>query len=375
MKAYSGGKIVLPDTVKTGLDILVDNGKIVSLVPQGSVHTPEIVPLNGAYIAPGFIDIHCHGGGGAEFIDGTPEAYKTACAIHAKHGTRVIFPTVSATDYATMVKALEAAEQAKDACDCILGGVHLEGPYLSPAMTGGQAGEYVKKPLWEEYTALTERFGGVIARWTYAPEEDDGRFLETIVSHGIIPSTGHSAAEYPCLQAAFRAGNRLVTHLYSCTSTVTRHRGFRSLGIVETAFLLDEMDVEIIADGKHLPPELVQMIVKIKGTAHVCMVTDALRPAGIAKEGAVYADAAVPFIVEDGVAKLCDRSAFAGSIATADVLLKAAVSAGFTVAQAVAMLTSTPARVMGLSTLGKIEPGFDAVFTVFDENLNVLDIR
>ena len=136
MKAYSGGKIVLPDTVKAGLDILVDNGKIVSLVPQGSVHTPEIVPLNGAYIAPGFIDIHCHGGGGAEFIDGTPEAYKTACAIHAKHGTRVIFPTVSATDYATMVKALEAAEQAKDACDCILGGVHLEGPYLSPAMTG-----------------------------------------------------------------------------------------------------------------------------------------------------------------------------------------------------------------------------------------------
>lgn len=375
MKAYCGGKIVLPDTVKTGLDILVDNGKIVSLVPQGSVHTPEIVPLNGAYIAPGFIDIHCHGGGGAEFIDGTPEAYKTACAIHAKHGTRVIFPTVSATDYATMVKALEAAEQAKDACDCILGGVHLEGPYLSPAMTGGQAGEYVKKPLREEYTALTERFGGVIARWTYAPEEDDGRFLEALVSHGIIPSTGHSAAEYPCLQAAFRAGNRLVTHLYSCTSTVTRHRGFRSLGIVETAFLLDEMDVEIIADGKHLPPELVQMIVKIKGTAHVCMVTDALRPAGIAKEGAVYADAAVPFIVEDGVAKLCDRSAFAGSIATADVLLKTAVAAGFTVAQAVAMLTSTPARVMGLSTLGKIEPGFDAVFTVFDENLNVLDIR
>lgn len=375
MKAYCGGKIVLPDTVKTGLDILVDNGKIVSLVPQGSVYTPEIVPLNGAYIAPGFIDIHCHGGGGAEFIDGTPEAYKTACAIHAKHGTRVIFPTVSATDYATMVKALEAAEQAKDACDCILGGVHLEGPYLSPAMTGGQAGEYVKKPLGEEYTALTERFSGVIARWTYAPEEDDGRFLETIVSHGIIPSTGHSAAEYPCLQAAFRAGNRLVTHLYSCTSTVTRHRGFRSLGIVETAFLLDEMDVEIIADGKHLPPELVQMIVKIKGTAHVCMVTDALRPAGIAKEGTVYADAAVPFIVEDGVAKLCDRSAFAGSIATADVLLKTAVAAGFPVAQAVAMLTSTPARVMGLSTLGKIEPGFDAVFTVFDENLNVLDIR
>ncbi len=375
MKIYKNGKIITDGKELNGFDILTDGEKIISVSPGITADDAEVIDLGGKYIAPGFIDIHCHGGGGAEFIDGTPEAFMTACEIHSKHGTKVIFPTVSAADNETTVKALEAAEKIKDKCACRIYGLHLEGPYLSPLMTGGQAGEFVRKPDRKEYESLVERFGSLISRWTYAPEQDDdNKFLDFIVSKGIVPSTGHSAAEYSHLVSALEKGNSLITHLYSCTSTVTRHQGFRHLGIVETAFLLDEMNAEVIADGKHLPPELLKMIIKIKGTDKVCMITDSLRPAGKAKDGDVYTDCAVPFIVEDGVAKLCDRSAFAGSIATADVLLKTAVDSGCSVADAVKMLTSTPAKIMALDNLGRIAAGYDALFTVFDENLEICDL-
>lgn len=376
MKIYTNGKIVTGGCLTEGKDIFTDNGKIIDILPAGQITDGEIIDLKGRYIAPGFIDIHCHGGGGAEFIDGTCDAFKTACKVHSDHGTRVIFPTVSATDYNTMYKALEACEKVKDDCDCRIYGMHLEEPYLSKAMAGGQAGKFVTKPVKKDYESLVERFGSIISRWTYAPEEDDDDdFLKYIVSKGVIPSTGHSAAEYSDILSAFEYGNSLVTHLYSCTSTVTRHQGFRHLGVIESTFLIDEMNAEVIADGKHLPPELLKMIVKIKGTDKVAMITDSLRPAGSAKEGDVYSDCAVPFIIEDGVAKLTDRSAFAGSIATADVLLKNAVSAGFSVAQAVEMLTETPAKIMKLDTFGKIEKGYDSLFTIFDENLEISAIR
>ena len=148
------------------------------------------------------------------------------------------------------------------------------------------------------------------------------------------------------------------------------------MGIIESAFLLDALFVETIADGRHLPPELLKMIVKIKGAGRVAMITDALRPggAGPEQEGKTYTDCPVPFVIEDGVAKLLDRSAFAGSIATTDTLLKTAVGAGITLTDAVKMLTETPAYVMHLAEKGRIAPGFDAQFTVFDDTLQIMDI-
>lgn len=116
------------------------------------------------------------------------------------------------------------------------------------------------------------------------------------------------------------------------------------------------------------------MIVKIKGVDRVCLVTDSLRPAGTGKEGDVCYNCAVPFVIEDGVAKLIDRSAFAGSIATCDRLVKTAAEAGTDIALAVKMITQTPAKVMGLKTKGRIAPGFDALFTVFDDEFNVSDV-
>lgn len=375
MKILTNGKIVTGGKITEGYDIILDGDKITELKPTADV-CGEKIDLGGNYIAPGFIEIHCHGGGGYEFIDATPEAFKKACEVHAAHGTRVMYPTISATDYATMVRVLQVAREVKDSCALEIPGIHLEGPYFALEMCGGQAPGIVRDVCAQEYQSLLEEYSDIIARWDYAPEKDkDNAFLNAVTQKGILAATAHSSAEYDDVLRAFEGGNHLITHLYSCTSTITRHQGFRHLGIIESAYLIDDMYVEAISDGCHLPLDLLKMIIKLKGTDRVCLITDALRPGGIGEEGKEYTDCPVPFVIEDGVAKLLDRSAFAGSIATSDILLKTAVKAGFSIGDTVKMMTETPATVMGLHTKGKISAGFDACFTVFDENLDVVNIE
>jgi len=351
----------------SGVGIVTDGGKIVDLcekAPEGC----EVIDLGGKYIAPGFIELHAHGGGGAELIDGTDEAFDTVCHFHESHGTAVFYPTLSASDNSTILGFLDALRRNKDKYTMELPGAHLEGPYLNPEMCGAQDTGVIRKPDEAEYTALISEYGDIIARWSYAPENDeDGKFARYLKDHGILSATAHSAAEYSHMIAALENGNRLVTHLYSCTSTVTRHGGFRHLGVIETAYLMDDIYVEAIADGCHIPPELMRMIVKLKGTDRVCLITDAIRFAGV---GAGTHDGNVPYLIEDGVAKLLDRSAFAGSIASSDVLLRRTVAAGIPMPDVVKMMTETPAKVMGLFTKGRIAKGFDALFTVFDGDYN-----
>jgi len=374
MKILTNGKIISGGKILDGYDIIIENKKIVDVKLSASV-SGEKIDLGGNYIAPGFIELHCHGGGGYEFIDATPESFKKVCEIHAAHGTRVIYPTISATDYDTMVRVLQTVREVKDSCDLEIPGIHLEGPYFALEMCGGQAPGIVRDIDRDEYTSLLEEYSDVIARWDYAPEMDkDNAFLKDVTSKGILAATAHSSAKFDDVLRAFEGGNHLITHLYSCTSTITRHQGFRHLGIIESAYLLDDLYVEAIADGCHLPSDLLRLIIKQKGADRICLITDAVRPAGIGEDGKEYTDCPVPFVVEDGVAKLLDRSAFAGSIATSDILLKNAVKTGCSIVDAVKMMTETPAKVMGLDTKGKIAAGFDSQFTVFDKNLDIVNI-
>ena len=173
-------------------------------------------------------------------------------------------------------------------------------------------------------------------------------------------------------QMAYENGCRLVTHLYSCTSTITRHGGFRRLGVIESTYLLDGMYAEAIADGCHLPADLLKLIIKLKGADRVCLITDAIRFGGVnATAPLLGGTQSMPYIIEDGVAKLADRSAFAGSIATTEDLLQRSVKAGIALADVVKMMTQTPAEAIGLSSKGRIVPGYDAQFTVFDSDLNI----
>ncbi len=363
-------RIITPSGLFDGY-VYIDGSKIVDI--SGDLRGADLeLDYTGRYLSPGFIEMHTHGAGGFPFLTDDAKTVAEACEYHLQHGTTSILPTTLTAPIDVIEKAVKAIKEARDGgmTRANILGAHLEGPYLSKNQCGAQNTELITPPIEADYKPLVEKYGDAIARWTYAPENDeDGKFAAYLTEHGILPSVGHSDAKYEDISVALDNGCRLVTHLYSATSTVTRKLGFRSLGVIESAFLRDDMYVEIIADGKHLPRELVQMIIKIKGTDKVALVTDSLEIAGTdIVEGEM---AGVQFIVEDGVCKLRDRSAFAGSIATADRLIRFIhKDCGFGICEAVKMMTAVPAELLGINK-GKIDTGYDADLVVFDEDINI----
>ncbi len=362
-------RIITPDRIHDGF-VTFEDGKILS-VSGRKPDSDEYIDVGYDYLSPGFIDIHTHGGAGHDF-SGSVNDVIAGVDFHLSHGTTSICPTISAAPFDVMKSALRSVSKAKRGkkarADII--GAHLEGPYLSAAQCGAQCPDFIKNPDPEEYLPLVDEFGSDIARWTYAPENDpDGAFARFLSEHRIVASAGHTNAVGDEMNTAADNGCKLITHLYSCTSTVTRDHGFRRLGVIETAFLRDDIYVEIIADGKHLPPDLIRMILKIKGYDKVALVTDSLSLAGTdIKRGRMMA---TDFIIEDGVCKLLDRSAFAGSIATSDRLVRVVTEeAGVDIVNAVRMMSYVPARIMGLSK-GAIASGLDADFVVFGDRIEI----
>ena len=363
-------RIITPSGLFDGY-VYIDGDKIaeISGVNRGS---DLELDYTGRYLAPGFIETHTHGAGGFPFLTDNAKAVAEACEYHLSHGTTTILPTTLTAPIDVIEKAVKAIKTARDEgmTRANILGAHLEGPYLSKNQCGAQNTELITPPIEADYKPLVEKYGDAISRWTYAPENDpEGKFAAYLSANGILPSAGHTDAKYEDMAVALDNGCKLVTHLYSATSTVTRKLGFRSLGVIESAFLRDDLYVEIIADGKHLPRELVQMIIKIKGTDKVALVTDSLEIAGTdIVEGEM---AGVQFIVEDGVCKLRDRTAFAGSVATADRLIRfISKECGFGICEAVKMMTAVPAELLGINK-GKIDTGYDADLVVFDDDVNV----
>lgn len=366
-------KIVLEDRLFCG-NIYIENGKIIEL-SEREISANEVYDFTGYYVSAGFIDIHTHGGGGYAFMNSSVGEVVRGCNYHLLHGTTSIMPTVSAAPMKIMKQAVINIGEAKKDSN-LLGniiGAHLEGPYLSKEQSGAQYSGFLAIPNEKEYKSVIDCCGENIARWTYAPENDSsGIFCKYLTKFGIVPSAGHTNATGKEMAVAVENGCRLITHLYSCTSTVTRDRGFRKTGVVESAFLYDDLFVEIIADGKHLPEDLIRMIVKIKGQEKVALVTDSLSIAGTdIREGVM---SGTEFIVEDGVCKLKDRSAFAGSIATANRLIKTLTTdCGYNIIDAVKMMTKVPAEICNISK-GKLERGKDADIVVFDDEIKIKTI-
>ena len=365
-------RIICGDEIINGYIYLEDS--VITEVSEKEHPADNEYDFGDNYISPGFIDMHTHGGDGYEFF-GTCDDIVRGCNFHLRHGTTSICPTVSAAPYEMMRQSVAQIKKAKQS-PFLLGhiiGLHLEGPYLSPAQCGAQCTEFITPPIPEQYVSLIKEADGIIARWTYAPEQDkEGTFCKYITERGIIASAGHSDALYEDMLTAVNNGCNLVTHLYSCTSTITRKQGFRRLGVIETAYLSDDMYVEIIADGKHLPAELIRLILKIKGSDKVALVTDSLSLAGTNE---VFGNTlGSDFIIEDGVCKLSDRSAFAGSIATADTLVRTLVKeVGLDLPEAVKMITQVPAKILKLNK-GALRAGLDADIVVFDEDIQIKSV-
>ena len=359
--------------------ILAEDGKIAAILPPDArAEGAETVEGGGLYASAGFIDCHTHGAGGHDFMDGTVEAFRGACRMHLTHGTTTILPTTLSASTGELVRSIAAFKEARAlmAQEQCQPGMHLEGPYFAMNQKGGQDPRYIRDPDPAEYRRIVELADGAIVRWSIAPERHGAMEMgDYLTAHGIWPTIGHTDATYDDCVEALRHGYTHITHLYSCTSTITRRGGFRILGVTESAYALDGLTVEVIADGCHLPPELLRMIVKCKGVDRVIMVTDSLRPAGLDVRTAISGsreDGQV-CIIEDGVAKLPDRSAFAGSIATADRLVRTMWRrAGVPLPSVIRMMCENPARLLHLEgRKGRLLSGHDADIVLFDEDVRV----
>lgn len=373
MIKISNGRLISGDKI-LNKNLYIQNGKIFDITDENIPCDVEI-NADGNYVSPGFIDIHCHGGGGYDFMDTTEEAVIGASDMHLKHGTTSIFPTSLACSKKILIDALDVIKSAKSKCRANILGIHLEGPYFSKNQCGAQDLRHITPPIEDDYNEIYNRFGDFIKRWSFAPELDGSeKFVKFLFEKNIVPSIAHSDAQYADVKSVYDLGVRMITHFYSCTSTITRENGFRKLGIIESAYLLDDMQVEIIADGCHLPPELLKMICKNLPQRNISLVTDAMRGAGMPDGPSVLGrlDNGLDCIVEDGVAKLSDRSAFAGSVATADRLVRTMYKkADLDICTAVKMMTENPARVMGLETKGKLSKNMDADIVIFDDDINI----
>ena len=257
-------------------------------------------------------------------------------------------------------------------------GLHLEGPYFAMDQRGAQDPQYIRDPDPAEYMEILNHSDS-IKRWSIAPEKKGAMALGSILhSKGIIASMAHTDALYEEAKEAMKNGYTLLTHFYSAMSSVTRKNAMRYAGVVEAGYLHDELFVEIIADGVHLPAPLLQLILKIKGRDKTILITDAMRGAGMPKGMSILGNknTGIPVLLEDGVAKLVDRTAFAGSVATADRLIQNMVeSGGASLCDAVYMMTRTPAILLGLDhQIGSLKKGMDADIILFDPGYKISQV-
>lgn len=368
------GKVICQRT-SVKKDILIRNGIITDTDFRGELPgNCEVVDALGCYVSPGFIDMHVHGGGGFDFMDCSREALKKISYIHLKNGTTTMMPTTVSSSFENLVCLLRTYRSCLAQCPNFYG-VHLEGPYISKQQKGAHKEKFLHAPNAYETEQLLEEGKGILKRVTAAPElEHMLAFAKKMTENGIDMAVGHSDATSEVVMEAFENGFSHVTHLYSATTSVRKVGQRVAAGVVEAAYLNDHVSVELIADGRHAAVDALKLAVKIKGLEKVALVTDALRPAGMHVTESWLGEK-IPenrIIIEDEVAKLPDRSSFAGSIATTGMLLRKGVKHyGFSVEDTVKMLTETPASILKLSHKGKIENGCAADVVIFDRELHI----
>lgn len=373
-------KIVTSEKLLNGCVAYTDG--IIDYVGEEPVEADEIIDAEGAYLVPGFIDIHCHGGNNLEFMDASVEEIGKIADFHKSHGTTTLFATTLAANDEETLEALDNfSEYKKQKPESTLYGVHLEGPWLNPSQCGAQNTSYMKLPNAAELKELKKKYP-FIYKVGAAPELQGGaEFGEAGKELGIVMSPAHTDGTFADMEEALKHGYNIMTHLYSGMKGTERKNAYRVAGAVEAGLYFDDYYVEIIADGKHLPLELLKYIYKCKGADRICMITDAIRAAGLpngAKTKIGSLKRGLDVIVEDDVAKLPDRQSFAGSTATTDRLYKTMAKAiGNTPESLVAlskMASLTPAKVMGLVDRGEIAVGKLADLLILDENLELVKV-
>ena len=370
LKQIVNGRILTPNGWLEGGSVIIEDNKI-KAVSNIDLHIvdAEIIDAKGCYVVPGGIDMHTHGGGGRDFIEGSEDAFRAAVNAHMKHGTTTIYPTLSSSTIPTIEAACQACEKLMAEKDSPVLGLHIEGSYINPKQAGAQNPVLIKAPLAEEYEPLLDKYS-CIKRWDEAPElQGSVEFITACRKHGVLTALTCTRATYEDVVAAHDAGLSHAAHFYNAMPVVYKEHEFKVPGTVESVYVLQDMTVEVIADGIHVPPVMLQVVYQIKGVEKTALITDSLAYA--ASEGNVSSEPSV--ILEDGVCKLADHSALAGSIATMDTLIRTCIQkAEIPMIDVFRMASETPAKIMGIyDRKGSIEEGKDADIMMFNDDINL----
>lgn len=396
------GNVVLPDHVLQRGAVLVRGARIAAVDRLSAFTTvddaqPTVIDAGDGYIMPGFIDIHVHGGLGADFMDGTPESYATALRAHARHGTTSLTPTTTVARHEQIMEVLKltrefmkGSEQTQPGSFSPLAprhspqlprvlGAHFYGPYFRYEARGAHPGGAIRPPIEREYSEYLD-YADALATATVAPELPGAQeFAEACVRRGVRLNAGHSWCTFEQMRAAVAWGVRHVDHLYCAMSDKTRLRQFQTYpmqgGLLEATLYFDELTTEVIADGKHLSTDLLQLALKIKGPDRLALVTDCNRaldmPEGEYMIGPL--DGGEPLIHRDGVGLMPDGKALASSVRGMDHMIRTFLEmTGRPLWEVVRMASLTPARIVGRDhDLGSLSPGKRADIVVLDKNLQV----
>lgn len=356
------GSIVIEDM--TIRDVLNSDAKL--------KEADKIIDAKGAYILPGAIDLHVHGGGGRDFMETTEEAFLAAIEAHRHHGTTSIAPTLSSSTNKMISDAAATCDKLmKDPANGIIG-LHLEGPYFNMKKAGAQMPDIIRPINPDEYKPLIETYSS-IRRWDAAPElEGSEEFGHYLRSKGVVTALGHTAATPEDVEKGYKAGFNHATHFYNAMTQYHKEGMYSHAGTVEAVYDNDGITVEVIGDGIHVPIPALRMAYKFKGKEKMALITDALAVA--ASVGGKAFDERVT--IENGVCVLADHSAIAGSIATMDRVIKVAVTkAGIPLEDVSEMVSATPAKIMGVyDRKGSLERGKDADIIMLDKDINLTGI-
>jgi len=361
-----GGELVFPAGVKQGNCVIQD--RRISELGNDSGHSAKgfsgkVLEASGKYVVPGFIDLHVHGGGGADFMDAEQDALRRILAFHAAHGTTGLLATVIPAPIRKIHQALKAATSFQG--PGILG-IHMEGPFVSPEKSGALNIRWLLASSPQAFDSLVNGYAETIRMVTFAPELPNAdTLLERIMAIGAIPSIGHTAAVYDQVTRMLALGASHFTHV----PNAMRELHHREPGAVGAA-LDSDASVELIADGVHVHPAFVRLLANNRGYDRLCLITDAISASGLSDARCTLGRLEVH--VQGGIARLAD-----GTLAGSTLNMKEAVRnfmefTGCSLPEAVRTATLTPARVLGIGhRKGSLELGKDADIVILDRELNI----
>ncbi len=350
-------------------DVLIrwERGVITEVTPESGIH-PH--PNRGVtLILPGFIDVHVHGGDGADFLDGSEAAVRRVLAFHATCGTTTLAATTLTADSSTIERSIDAIVAVSRAAadhEAEIGGIHLEGPYVSPERAGAQDRESIRSGDPDELARWIGRAGALRCMITVAPEIEGVKLLMAAHLERVLFSIGHTSADFGTTADALERGAAHFTHLFNAMPPLHH----RDPGPIGAAMVSASATIELIADGIHLHPAILSVMARMM-PHRIALVTDAMRAAG-SPDGS-YKLHRHEVIVRDGAARLSNGS-LAGSVLTMiDAVRNMVELAGVPIEQVIPMATTTPARILRLEKRkGKIAVGMDADLLVLSPKFEIL---